>query len=887
MGGMMRYIVYLVLCLISYTADAYTGNLAGNNASPFGFNLGGSGCIYYNTEFAFNNLMKCGSGWVTQTSTSGNSETHEEACLQLDSNGYVTTLAPNSSVVGCSSATYTSVGVIINFDIPAVQGTYPSGLYDIYWDNSSFGTLAYAGDISCTGVGTSCAGAGHDIVNVATPTSAGIHISISAITGGGNYPKNFRVYQHAYAAIGEAGEIFNPNFMSMLSNACSFRLIDWWHTNYNEMVDYSQFVPESYAFWSGGGFKGNGAGFYTNLNGTTVAGSTTIAVSSATGLVAGQNLYGGFNGPTSNIDGGAAGYPFAGLNVTGAASGTGGAIELTVSSNSLVSGDVASVQGIGGTVEANGNWPITIIDSTHMLLQGSTFAHTYTSGGAVYVPDALQENTHIVSVNPATPSITVDKPAVWTSKQAMSVNQNIQLNNGMVPPSVIYKMANEAKVDPWVNIPVWSTDAFNNTLAATMLAGLTNNQFVYLEYVDEPWNGTPIQASLGTQGGAAWAFSVTGTLTAGNPVVPVTSVAPLVQFMNVYNPFAFSTGTSQIASVGTNSITLFNPPTQSGSFTLTGPTTLPALSSVYSTSENFYGYRNQQICNDWKTVWGAQSYRIVCMVSEQYNNTGTAATQLDCLFAQKGPASGACASGIDAIAIAWYWQVSVPHAFLNDTDGGYNRYFTENMTGGAITPSIQSVTFNGTSTATPTDTTQLILGETIQCPSGLPTGTTISGNVTFGAGTISMSNAATVSGSVTCRFYITGDEGGAAAGMLGYLNGAKSGLASYNLPFVGYEGGNSVQDNTGDSAMATFYVNARADARTAALAQHVADAWKNWGGKSFNWYASIYAAPWYMMTNLSQYNAVSPGASTAPQWNGSYNYVQERPGCRQGIFGSR
>lgn len=59
-------------------------------------------------------------------------------------------------------------------------------------------------------------------------------------------------------------------------------------------------------------------------------------------------------------------------------------IRLTVSSTTgMTSGDVRIVSGIVGTTEANGTWTITVIDATHIDLQGTTFANLYTSGGIV------------------------------------------------------------------------------------------------------------------------------------------------------------------------------------------------------------------------------------------------------------------------------------------------------------------------------------------------------------------------------------------------------------------------------------------------------------------------------------------------------------------------
>jgi hypothetical protein len=81
--------------------------------------------------------------------------------------------------------------------------------------------------------------------------------------------------------------------------------------------------------------------------------------------------------------------------VIGAAAGTNGAIELqVVSTNQMNTGDVANVAGVGGTVEANGNFSITVIDATHLLLQATKFVNAFTSGGTVtdLTTSASQQN---------------------------------------------------------------------------------------------------------------------------------------------------------------------------------------------------------------------------------------------------------------------------------------------------------------------------------------------------------------------------------------------------------------------------------------------------------------------------------------------------------------
>lgn len=72
------------------------------------------------------------------------------------------------------------------------------------------------------------------------------------------------------------------------------------------------------------------------------------------------------------------------ITISGAANNGSGLIRLTVSSTSgWTTGDVKTVSAVGGVTAANGTWTITVIDATHIDLQGSTFAGVYTSGGVV------------------------------------------------------------------------------------------------------------------------------------------------------------------------------------------------------------------------------------------------------------------------------------------------------------------------------------------------------------------------------------------------------------------------------------------------------------------------------------------------------------------------
>jgi hypothetical protein len=70
--------------------------------------------------------------------------------------------------------------------------------------------------------------------------------------------------------------------------------------------------------------------------------------------------------------------------VTGAAASPSGAIRLAVfNSAQMATNDQANVSGVTGTTEANGTWPIAVVDATHVDLIGSVFVHAYVSGGTL------------------------------------------------------------------------------------------------------------------------------------------------------------------------------------------------------------------------------------------------------------------------------------------------------------------------------------------------------------------------------------------------------------------------------------------------------------------------------------------------------------------------
>ncbi len=104
---------------------------------------------------------------------------------------------------------------------------------------------------------------------------------------------------------------------------------------------------------------------------------------------------------------------------------------------------------------------------------------------------------------------------------------------------------------------------------------------------------------------------------------------------------------------------------------------------------NWYGKRMAEVCETWKSVWGDQSERVVCVMASHAAVPWTLTAALDCpLWVEGAP----CVEhGIDALAIAPYFGVitneesdDVLASWSSDADGGVNRVFDELTIGGLL-----------------------------------------------------------------------------------------------------------------------------------------------------------------------------------------------------------
>lgn len=96
------------------------------------------------------------------------------------------------------------------------------------------------------------------------------------------------------------------------------------------------------------------------------------------------------------------------------------------------------------------------------------------------------------------------------------------------------------------------------------------------------------------------------------------------------------------------------------------------LRSESEAVNNWYGMRSAQVCDIWRSVWGADASRVVCVIAAQAANPQVAIQSLLCPQWSGAPC---VRHGIGALAIAPYFGDAVPAAWTSHADGGVGALF--------------------------------------------------------------------------------------------------------------------------------------------------------------------------------------------------------------------
>lgn len=177
--------------------------------------------------------------------------------------------------------------------------------------------------------------------------------------------------------------------------------------------------------------------------------------------------------------------------------------------------------------------------------------------------------------------------------------------------------------------------------------GLLANWSQRPQATDAAWggpNGTPIEALIdlcNATGADCW-MNVPHTATNDY----ITQMATLAHTM---------LGTSQKAYIEYSNEVWNTGYAQNAYATAQGKAMWPSAGSGADYTLNWYGMRAAQTCDIWKSVWGADASRVVCVMGAQAAVTQTAIDALNCSL-WTGTGNAPCSGhGIGAVAIAPYF----------------------------------------------------------------------------------------------------------------------------------------------------------------------------------------------------------------------------------------
>ena len=91
-------------------------------------------------------------------------------------------------------------------------------------------------------------------------------------------------------------------------------------------------------------------------------------------------------------------------------------------------GDIVTVHGVVGSVEANGTWPITKVDADNFTLDASVFAVTYSSGGKCFKEDSDFALIHRMPES----EISLEDEDRWFLRNGQIVVDDIEFENDII-----------------------------------------------------------------------------------------------------------------------------------------------------------------------------------------------------------------------------------------------------------------------------------------------------------------------------------------------------------------------------------------------------------------------------------------------------------------------
>lgn len=372
-----------------------------------------------------------------------------------------------------------------------------------------------------------------------------------------------------------------------------------------------------------------------------------------------------------------------------------------------------------------------------------------------------------------------------------------------VPIPVEVTLANEAGADMWINIPAAATinpsdgtgctvsTCLVSNVAAYTLAHLNPQNQVVVALSNELWNSpaTFVRQYYTAQANALWGGNITASIT--GTVMTVTDVSGFGGALAPGEALSGSFGSTTISSFGTGQ-------GRTGTYNLGG--SFSAVSGTVAVTitdwNSYYAYKLEQVCQEFKTVWGTQAFRVVCAVETQVGNTSVSTNTLTCASYAFNPCDHN--QGFDVLSDATYFGYFVPDGWDTLDSGAcgaqcLSNVFQEITVGGAMN-GVQTGTVTTGNTSVTGLTTSSLIGNNELTVTGIciPASTKVVSVDSSSAITISNAASAGCSGGSSVSLTFTGPAGGMIAQALPGIEADVALAAANHLGLMFYEGGQSL-----------------------------------------------------------------------------------------------
>lgn len=415
---------------------------------------------------------------------------------QLDANGY-----PGSTLTGGQTISF-AVGFLDSQTGSATSWLFkwtPAGdavyFLNAGWTNVVSSGCVVSGNSSVTTVtmtaGTPC----RVTFTWVTPPGFNLLTQFRAAAYAPNSPKMVLCRASDEAAI-TANKIFTSEYLSVYSNLHlrTLRTMPWNNAGSSANTNQSKWAYRSTL--SSLGY--NNSRFPPGAWGGTASGTDQYTVakptdSGSSGWVDGEVIQADIlNSSTTQIF------------VIGAANNGSGLIRLTVGSGTttaaLTTGQQVYVSSISGTWEANGVQTVTVIDATHVDLQGTAFANAYQNsaggiGTQTLTVTGKTGGTKFVAQESGAAPYAAFTSGIASGLGTFVYNSLLDVvmwsSNGItanIPIEAQVNLANALNVNLWVTFPTYANDAFIASEVTLIRDSLNLTLTLYGEYSNEVWN---------------------------------------------------------------------------------------------------------------------------------------------------------------------------------------------------------------------------------------------------------------------------------------------------------------------------------------------------------------------------------------------------------------